>query len=1151
MSRNQLQNLPSSRLNSLFADLGNETYATPVASSKSVPGWTWECDFEGNYTACSPEIESILGIPANEFLGNPISQFRLDPESGLLLKSALEKGVYPIEVAVKYVAKNGDEIPVVLNIVQPPRNKDENGKTQVWHGFARLQLPKATIQEGKARSHEHFPIMSRPAPRLKPRKLRARTKSATRLTSVPVPSAMEATPRAIKADVVNLIELLNVDPDRRWSEDELLLIEQVAGQLALALENARLFQENLSLLEEASLRNEELTILNKIIGTASRSLELEEMLNEILKELLSILDLQTGIMCLIDVPTQKLILVASQNVDEMLINHWNADGLEGALFNLVTQRGEVILINNLVEESSVDVSRFIEAQLYSFIGIPLESRGEILGTACLFGLTPLGSELPNLSMLKSIGQQIGVAVENATLFQQTHEALSETQRQTTSLGVLNEMGRSLTKLSDAVSVLENIYKYTSKLVDTSYFYIALYDSDADIVSFPFVMTSGARTIIASRSTNNSISDHIIRNHNPLLLNGDIHHRFLELGVDGFDLPTPTQSFLGIPMIFGEQVLGMMAVQNPMLNHYTERDLDLLTAVARHAAIAFQNVRLLEETRRRADQLQTAAMVARDSTGTLALEVLLDRAANLILEGFNYYHVSIYLLDDNHENAIVRASTGEAGKGMKQNSHSIRVGSKSVIGNVTDCGLPLVINDVSRDPLFYPNPLLPDTRAEIGIPLKIGQTVIGALNVHANVVNAFATDDISVLQILADQLAIAAENARSYELSLNAVDDMRKADQMKTQFLANMSHELRTPLNSIIGFSRVILKGIDGPITELQEQDLTAIYNSGQHLLNLINDILDLSKIEAGKMELNFEENVNLPDLINSVLSTVSGLIKDKPITLIHEVESTLPAVRADPLKIRQVLLNLLSNATKFTEQGSITMRAHVLSDPGEQPQVYISVTDTGPGIGPEDRLKLFQPFSQVDASATRKAGGSGLGLSICRHLVEMHGGQIGVESELGKGSTFFFTLPIPRKNGSPSESADLTLGHDRLVLAIDTERSALQLYERYLMKNGYQTYALTDPSKAIEMAIKFQPTAILLDVLIPNFDGWRLLKELKTNPNTQHIPVIVCTMLDNPSKGFSLGADQYLTKPILEDDLVHALNRFLNNGKNGSRQNGM
>ncbi len=1148
MSRIQLQNLHSSRLNSLFADLGKESHDIPVTSNKTVTGWTWECDSQGYFTDCSPEVESILGIPVKEFLGQPVSEFRLTPESGTLLKSKLEEGAYPIEVAVQYETINGEYIPVVLDILQPPLIEEENGKNRVWHGFARVQLPKITKQERIPRNNEFYPVMPVPTPRSRSQKTSAQIKPSSRNIGLAKPSTMEIAPQVAKEEVNNLIELLDASPDRRWSDDELLLIEQVAGQLTLALDNARLFQENLHLLEETSRRNEELTTLNKIISTASRSLELFEMLREILIQLLTVLNMETGIICLADMKTRKLSIAVHHNMPNDLLDRLNADGLNDTLCHQVFEHAKVIKINNLEEALSTDGANLIENGLMSFIGLPLESRGDILGTACLFGIAPLSDDTPNLSLLTTVGQQIGVAVENATLFHQTNEVLEETQRQTTNLGVLNEMGRSLTNLSDAESVLENIYKYTSELVDTTNFYIALYDSDAEFVSFPLVMESGQHQNIASRSMQKFITDHIIRNRNPYLINDDIDTRFQEIGVDDFDLQTPTKSYLGIPLIFGEQVIGMMGLQSPVLNQYTGRELDLLTAVARHAAIALQNVRLLEETRRRAEQLHTAAVIARDSTGTLALDLLLDRAANLIYDGFKYYHVSILLLDEKHETAIVHASTGEAGKEMKKSKHSVGVGSKSVIGNVTECGLPLVINDITRDPLFYPNPLLPDTRAEIGIPLKIGQKVVGALNVHANVVNAFDTDDILVLQILADQIAIAVENARSYELSLNAVDDMRKADQLKTQFLANMSHELRTPLNSIIGFSRVILKGIDGPITDLQEQDLTAIYNSGQHLLNLINDILDLSKIEAGKMELNFEDNINIPDLIKSVTSTVTGLLKAKPIKLVQEIESALPNVRADPLKIRQVLLNLLSNATKFTEQGSITLRAYTQSGLGEQPQLYISVTDTGPGIAPEDREKLFQPFSQVDASATRKAGGSGLGLSISRHLVEMHGGQIGVESELGKGSTFYFTLPIPQKNGFFSEDTNPTLTNNPLVLTIDSEMSILQHYERYLMNNGYQAYALTDPLKAIELAIKLHPMAIILDVLIPNFDGWQLLKDLKTDPNTQHIPVIICTLLDNPSKGFSLGADQYLMKPVLEDDMVHALKRFSNNV---SRQNNM
>ena len=239
--------------------------------------------------------------------------------------------------------------------------------------------------------------------------------------------------------------------------------------------------------------------------------------------------------------------------------------------------------------------------------------------------------------------------------------------------------------------------------------------------------------------------------------------------------------------------------------------------------------------------------------------------------------------------------------------------------------------------------------------------------------------------------------------------MREVDRVKSQFLANMSHELRTPLNSIIGFSRVILKGIDGPVTETQQQDLTAIYTSGQHLLMLINDILDLSKIEAGKMELAFSD-LNLADLINSAMSTAIGLVKDKPIKLIANFSKDLPLVRADATRVRQVVINFLSNAAKFTEQGSITIAAEQTVDPAGKPEVMVTVTDTGPGIAEADRSKLFLPFSQVDDLATRKTGGTGLGLSICRSLIELHGGRIGLlRSKVGEGSTFFFTLPLPVK----------------------------------------------------------------------------------------------------------------------------------------------
>jgi CheY-like chemotaxis protein/anti-sigma regulatory factor (Ser/Thr protein kinase) len=356
------------------------------------------------------------------------------------------------------------------------------------------------------------------------------------------------------------------------------------------------------------------------------------------------------------------------------------------------------------------------------------------------------------------------------------------------------------------------------------------------------------------------------------------------------------------------------------------------------------------------------------------------------------------------------------------------------------------------------------------------------------------------------------------------------------FLANMSHELRTPLNSIIGFSRVILKGIDGPTSEMQQQDLTAIYNSGQHLLGLINDILDLSKIEAGKMELAFDE-VNLTDVINGVMSTVVGLVKDRPIKLVKNIQENLPTVRADAIRVRQVLLNLLSNAAKFTTEGSITVEATVSSGQAGHPEMLISVTDTGPGIDPKNQGKLFQPFSQVDDSLTRKTSGSGLGLSISQQLIQMHGGQIGVHSSLGKGSTFYFTLPLYR--GKEKEDASQ---NGKVILAIDDDPQVISLYERYLQPQGYQVIPLTNPAQAKERAKQLKPYAITLDIMMPDRDGWSVLNDLKSDSETRDIPVIICSIIEDLERGFSFGAADYLLKPILEDDLLNALDRLNQDG---------
>jgi PAS domain S-box-containing protein len=540
----------------------------------------------------------------------------------------------------------------------------------------------------------------------------------------------------------------------------------------------------------------------------------------------------------------------------------------------------------------------------------------------------------------------------------------------------------------------------------------------------------------------------------------------------------------------------------------------------------------EAIRRRNEYLAASAEIGKLVTSTLDLNSIFARTVNLINERFGFYHAGIFIVEETGFNAVLREATGEAGQEMKERKHTLQVNDKSIVGKVALDGQPVVVNDVKANPLHKLNPLLPETRAEAAIPLRIGNRIIGAIDIQAKTTNAFTEDEISVLQTLADQVAVAIDNARSFELSQEAVMEMREIDRLKSQFLANMSHELRTPLNSIIGFSRVIIKGIDGPVTELQQQDLTAIYNSGQHLLGLINDILDLSKIEAGKMELAFDE-VNIADITSSVLSTMSGIIKDKPIEMKRVIEPDLPTVRADTIRIRQVMINLLSNATKFTDEGSIVVDVRLKTGTTGRNEVMVSVTDTGPGISKQDQTKLFQPFSQVDDSPTRKTGGTGLGLSICQHIINMHGGKIWVDSDIGKGSTFRFTLPLFRKGKQPT-----TATTNKVILAIDDDLQVIGLYERYLYPQGYQVVPLTDPSIAVERVKQLKPYAVTLDIMMPGMDGWQVLDNLKGDPETRNIPVIICSIIEDLEKGFNLGATDYLVKPILEDDLVNALDRL-------------
>jgi GAF domain-containing protein/DNA-binding response OmpR family regulator/two-component sensor histidine kinase len=931
----------------------------------------------------------------------------------------------------------------------------------------------------------------------------------------------------------------------QFPEDEIRRLMALANQAAVAVQNLQSIDLAEKRAQEAQQRSSELELVNRVVTAVAASLDLRDALQIVAQETVQALPVhRAGIALLNEERTALTVMADYSTVADVPSGVGVVIPLKDNLSSQRVLETRKPLIITKAQESPLTepIHEALSQRGIETLAIfPLIVGSTVIGT---IGFDILEKERtltePETRLAESIVLQSATAIQNARLFEQTQQALTETEVLYNASAELNAAKNydDILTILRRYSILGNIDKNTSlNLFDQVWredqqpewvIPIARWGKLPDsAVSTRYALNSFPGASKYLRADVPTAIEDVLRDERMDENSRNLYQHRFEAG-----------STIFIPLVVGGQWIGFINGIYGAPRIFTSSETRRLMALANQAAVAIQNIRLLEESRRRANQLQTAAEIARDTSSTLALDNLLNRTANLLCDRFGYYHASIFLLDESGEYALIRESTGEAGEEMKRQGHKLEVGSQSVIGHVTAEGEPLVVNDVIRNPIHRPNPLLPQTRAELGMPLKIGQRIIGALDVQSTQVDAFTPDDISVLQILADQIAVAVDNARSYEVAQEAVEEMREVDRLKSQFLANMSHELRTPLNSIIGFSRVIIKGIDGPINDVQEQDLNAIYSSGQHLLGLINDVLDLSKIEAGKMELAFENAVNLNDLINSVMSTVIGLLKDKPIDLKKDIDPNLPTVRADPMKVRQILINLFSNAAKFTEEGSITVRAKTETGPDGNSEIVISVIDTGPGIASEDQNKLFQPFSQVDGSLTRKTGGSGLGLSICRHLVEMHGGRIDLESELGVGTRFYFTLPIQITQQTVLMNED-----SRLVLAIDDDRQVISLYERYLSNHGYQVLALTDPFRAVEQAEALQPYAITLDVMMPGRDGWQVLYDLKKNPATQNIPVIICSILENREKGFSLGAADYLAKPILEEELVRAVNRLNNSAE--------
>jgi adenylate cyclase len=390
--------------------------------------------------------------------------------------------------------------------------------------------------------------------------------------------------------------------------------------------------------------------------------------------------------------------------------------------------------------------------------------------------------------------------------------------------------------------------------------------------------------------------------------------------------------------------------------------------------------------------------------------------------------------------------------------------------------------------------------------------------------------------------------RQQNLELEKARELSEvANRTKSQFLANMSHELRTPLNAIIGYSEILQEDATNSDQEQLVPDLKKIEGAGRHLLGLINDILDLSKVEAGKMDV-FIEDIDISSLLDEVKSIITPLAAKNGNKLELRLAAHIGSMRTDRTKVKQCLLNILSNASKFTQGGKLTVEVERLE--ADCPMIQIAISDTGIGMSEEQLGRLFQAFSQADASTTKKFGGTGLGLAITRHFCRLLGGDISVASRVGEGSTFTIVIPdqvaepkqsempIDFSQEPPPQSADE--GKSPItVLVVDDDPASRDLLTTNLRREGYQIVQARGGDEALELALKLRPDAITLDVLMPKTDGWAVLGALKANPELCDIPVIMVTVAPDRGIGLSLGAAEVLTKPVDRAELISLLRNLL------------